>query len=197
MSKKSLLPVALVPTCILMIPAMAMLLRVEGWAWSLTDFIVFWVLIAGVMLAYKLATRKAVSGAYRVAAGLALTAGLLLIWVNGAVGLIGSEDNPANVMYGGVLAIGVMGALTARLEPQGMAWTLFGMTFAQFLVPLVALMVWPGDFSPGVLPVFGLNGAFVVVFAVAALLFARAGREHSGTGTRTGAVAQGTWVGDS
>lgn len=187
MSKKSLLPVLLVPSCILAIPAAAMLFRVEGWAWSVADFIVFWILIAGVMFAYKLATRKAVSGAYRAAAGLALTAGLLLIWVNGAVGLIGSEDNPANVMYGGVLAVGVIGALTARLESQGMAWTLFVMTFAQFLVPLVALMIWPGDFSPGVLPVFGLNGVFVLLFAVSALLFSHAGRRHGGT--RTDAIA--------
>lgn len=177
----------LVPTCILLIPAMAMLFRVEGWAWDVADFIVMWTLIAGVMLTYKLVTRKAVSAAYRMAAGLALFAGLLLIWVNGAVGLIGSEDNPANVMYAGVLAIGVIGALMARLEPLGMAWTLFVMTFAQLLVPLVALMVWPVDFSPGVLPVFGLNGFFVLLFAVAALLFRHAGKSYGAPGTEAAA----------
>lgn len=177
----------LVPTCILMIPAAAMLLRVEGWAWGVTDFVVFWILIAGVMLAYKLATRKAVSRAYRVAAGLALTAGLLLIWVNGAVGLIGSEENPANVMYGGVLLVGLIGAVMARLEPAGMAVTLFAMAIAQFMVPVVALVVWPGDFSPGVLAVFGLNGGFVLMFAASGLLFWRVGRRYGGT--RVGAVA--------
>jgi hypothetical protein len=183
MNKKSLLPVVLVPSCILLIPAMAMLFRVEGWAWDIADFIVMWLLIASVMLAYKLVTRKAVSAAYRMAAGLTLTTGLLLIWMNGAVGLIGSEDNPANVMYAGVLAIGVIGAVFARLEPLGMAVTMVAMAVAQFSVPVVALVIWPGDFSPGVLPVFGLNGVFVLMFAVSALLFARAGRKGgSGVG---------------
>jgi hypothetical protein len=182
MSQKSLLPVVLVSTCILTIPAAAMLFRVEGWAWSVADFIVFWTLIAGVILTYQLVTRKAVSGAYRVAAGLALTAGLLLIWVNGALGLIGSEDNPANVLYGGVLLVGLIGAVTVRLEPPGMAWTLYVMAFAQLLAPLVALMVWPGDFSPGVMPVFGLNGFFVLMFAVSALLFRSAGRRQGRNG---------------
>jgi hypothetical protein len=181
MSKKSFLPVVLVPTCILMIPAAAMLLRVEGWVWGVADFIVMWALIAGVILAYKLATRRAVSGVYRAAAGLALTAGLLLIWVNGAVGLIGSEDNPANGMYGGVLLVGLIGAVMARLEPLGMAVTLFAMAVAQFMVPVVALMVWPGDFSPGVFAVFGLNGFFVLACMVSGMLFWRVGRKSGGT----------------
>lgn len=182
MNRKGILPVVLVPTCILIIPAAAMLFRVEGWAWDVADFVVMWTLIAGVMLTYKMVTRKAARGSYRAATAVALFAGFALIWVNGAVGLIGSEDNPANMMYAGVLAIGAAGAVMARLEPLGMAWTLFVMTFAQLLVPLVALMVWPGDFRPGVLPVFGLNGVFVVLFAVAGMLFARAGRSGCDAG---------------
>jgi hypothetical protein len=182
MTKNSILPVLLVPTCILTIPAAAMLFRVEGWAWDASDFMVMWTLIASVIFTYKLVTGKAARGAYRMAAGLALTTGLVLIWINGAVGLIGSEDNPANLLFAGVLAIGVVGAVIARLEPLGLAWTLFVMTFAQLLVPLVALMVWPANFSPGVLPVFVLNGAFVVLFAVSALLFWHAGRRQDGIG---------------
>ncbi|RBP46577.1 hypothetical protein DES53_102968 [Roseimicrobium gellanilyticum] len=187
MTKKSLLPVLLVPTCILSIPAAAMLFRVEGWAWGVADFIVMWVLIASVILTYKLVTRKAAGGSYRSATGVALFAGLALVWVNGAVGLIGSGENPANLLYAGVLAIGVIGAVKARFEPLGMGWTLFVMTFAQLLVPFVALMVRPGDFSPGVLPVLGLNGVFVLLFAGSALLFWRAARK--GDCTRTKMVA--------
>jgi hypothetical protein len=180
MSKNSLLPVLLVPSCILMVPASSMLLQVEGWAWGVADFLVMWTLIAGVILTYQLVMSKASRG-YRVAAGLTLTTGLLLIWVNGAVGLIGNEDNPANVMYGGVLLVGLIGAVMARLEPVGMAVTLFAMAVAQFMVPVVALMLWPGDFSPGVLPVFGLNGAFVLACMVSGVLFWRVGRKGGGT----------------
>ena len=35
----------------------------------------------------------------------------LLFWVNGAVGIIGSEDNPANLLYGGVVLTGFVGII--------------------------------------------------------------------------------------
>src|SRR5687768_10557444 len=163
MNKKSLLPVLLVPSFILLIPLAAMLFKVDGWAWDAADFIIMWVLIASTVLAYKLVTSKAASRTYRAATGLGLATGLILIWINGAVGLIGSEDNPANLMYCGVLAIGAIGAVIARLEPLGMARALFATALAQFLVPVVALLIWRPDFSPGVVQVFVLNFFFVLL----------------------------------
>jgi hypothetical protein len=181
MNKKSFLPVLLVPSLILLIPGAAMLFKVEGWAWDAGSFIVFWILIAGSVLAYKLVTSKSANRTYRIAAGVALATGVFLIWINGAVGLIGSEDNPANLMYAGVLGVGVIGAVIARLEPLGMAWALFATALAQFLVPVVALIVWRTDFSPGVVQVFGLNFVFVLLFAGAALLFRHAGTASGGS----------------
>src|SRR5687767_12921839 len=130
MNKKSLLPVLLVPALILLIPLAAM---VDGWAWSAGDFIFMWVLMASVGLAYRFITNKAGNLAYRIATGVGLGTGFILIWINGAVGLIGSEDNPANLMYAGVLAVGAIGAAIARLEPLRMAWALFATALAQFL----------------------------------------------------------------
>ena len=47
------------------------------------------------------------SSAYRVAAVLALGAAFVIVWLNVAAGLIGIEDDdPANLLYVGVLAIG-------------------------------------------------------------------------------------------
>lgn len=57
--------------------------------------------------------------------------------MNLAVGLIGNEENLANLMYIGVLAVGLIGAAIARLEPGGMARVLFAMALAQTLVPLL------------------------------------------------------------
>lgn len=182
MNKKILLPVLLVPSCILTIPLAAMLFKAEGWAWGAGDFIAMWILIAGVVLAYKLVTGQSVSGAYRIAAGVALATGLILVWINGAVGLIGSEDNPANLMYAGVLAVGVIGAVIARLKPMGMARALSATAIAQLLVPVVALILWRSDFSPGLVPVFGLNFFFVLMFATSALLFRHAGTPPGGAG---------------
>src|ERR687893_678489 len=45
----------------------------------------------------------------------------ILVWMNLAVGVIGSEDDPLNLMYGGVLAVGIIGAVVARFQPDAMA----------------------------------------------------------------------------
>jgi len=185
MNQKTLLPVLLVPSCILSIPAAAMLFRAEGWAWGPADFIIFWILIAGVVLAYQFVASKATGRTYRIATGVGLATGLILLWINGAVGLIGSERNPANLMYGVVLGIGAIGVAIARFEPLGMARALFATALAQFQVPVVALLVWPSDFSPGVAPVFALNFCFVLLFATSAILFRQAGEKPAGAGGQT------------
>lgn len=120
--------------------------------------------------------------AYRSALGVALAAAFMLVWVNGAVGIIGSENNNANQMYGGVLAVGIIGAVIARLGPRGMARTLFAMALAQALVPVIALIVgeplvtsWG---AAGVSGVFALNAFFVMLFVGSGLLFRHAARER-------------------
>lgn len=182
MNKKNLLPVLLVPSIVLLIPLAAMLLQAEGWAWDAADFIVSWFLIAGAVLAYQLVARHAVTRAYRFAVGLGLVTGLMLVWINGAVGLIGSEDNPANLLYAGVLAVGAMGAMLARLKPWGMARALGATALAQFLVPVVAVIFWREDFSPGEMPVFALNFCFVLLFSGSAFLFWLAGKKARDAG---------------
>ncbi|MCI0619778.1 hypothetical protein L0Y40_01950 [Candidatus Wolfebacteria bacterium] len=117
---------------------------------------------------------------YRFAFGIGLLGAFLLGWVNGAVGIIGSEDNPANLLYGAVFAVGLIGSLVARFKPRGMARTLFAAAGIQFLVPAFALFVWPAQASwgdAGVIGVFVFNAIFAVLFAVSALLFLRAGSQ--------------------
>ncbi len=87
--------------------------------WGVGDFVVAGVLMFGTGLAYELAVRMSSDTAYRAAAGIALAAAFILIWVNLAVGIIGSEDELANLMYFGVLAVGIIGALIARFQPHG------------------------------------------------------------------------------
>ena len=89
---------------------------------------------------YELAARKTGNIAYRAAVGVALAAALLLVWINLAVGIIGNEDNPANLMYIGVLAVGTIGAIIARFQPHGMARALFATALAQGLVVVIALI---------------------------------------------------------
>lgn len=87
--------------------------------------------------------------------------------------------NPFNVMYLGVVVIGLVGAAIARLRASGMALALVGMAVAQVLVPFLALVFWktrlaPGGPSSG----FGLNGVFIVLFVMSASLLRRAARAH-------------------
>lgn len=101
---------------------------------------------------------------------------LLLGWVSGAVGIIWSENNPANLMYRSIPALLLVGSIISRLRPQGMKWTLLLTSFVQILIPLIALFVWPAKASrwdAGVIGVFIVNSLFVVPFIVSALLFGK------------------------
>jgi MFS family permease len=153
----------------------------HGWHWTLGDFLVAFVLLFGTGLASELLASKSANAAYRCAVGIAVVAALLLVWVNAAVGMIG-DDNPANVLYVGVIAVGIMGASITRLHLHGMARTLCVMAMAQMVVPVLALILWPTDFAPGVVGVFALNGVFAALWLLSAWLFRQAAREHTPAG---------------
>lgn len=171
---KNIIRIVLATAFILLLPLLAMQFTDEV-AWDLEDFAVAGTLLVGTGLMYELVTRKAGNITYRFAVGLALAAAVILVWVNLAVGLIGSEDEPANLMYIGVLAVGIIGALIARLQPRGMARALFSTALAQTLVAVIALITgmyqYPGS---SVFEILNVNGAFIVLWIGSALLFRRA-----------------------
>ena len=174
---------AAVVALILIVPLVAMQFTDEV-AWDETDFIVAGALLFGTGLAYELVARKGSTIAYRAAVGLALVAALLLVWMNLAVGLIGSEDNPANLLYGGVLVVGIFGAIIARFRPNGLSRVLFATSIAQASVPVIALIIFRPSVTSveeflGTLGVFAVNALFVVLFVGSALLFRRAARKHN------------------
>jgi hypothetical protein len=170
--------VALVTALILSVPLLAMQFTDEV-AWGVFDFAVAGILLAGTGLVYQLGASKAGNTAYRVAVGVALGAALLLVWINLAVGVIGEPDDVANVMYVGVLAVGVAGAGIARLRPDGMARALLAMAFAQGLVAVIALIAGKHQLPlSSVSEILGLNGLFVALFAGSAWLFRLAGRRQ-------------------
>jgi hypothetical protein len=144
--------------------------------WDVADFAVAGALLIGVNVLYELALRMTGNIAYRAAVGVALAAALILVWVNGAVGIIGSENNDANLMYGGVLAVGVIGAIISRFRPNGMARALFAAALTQALVAVIALIAGLGSPESGPLEIVALNGFFVALFAGSALLFQKAMR---------------------
>jgi hypothetical protein len=98
----------------------------------------------------------------------------MLVWLSLGVGIIGKDGDPANLMYFGVLAVGIVGALIARFRPRGMARALFAMALAQALVAAIALIAGLGLPWSGPAEILLLNGFFVALFAGSAWLFRRA-----------------------
>lgn len=159
---------------ILLLPLFAMQFTDEV-AWDLADFAVAAVLLVGTGLMFELAARMTVDITYRAAFGIALTATLMLVWINLAVGIIGNPHNPANLVYVAVLAVGIIGSLIARFQAHGMALALFTTALAQALVAAIALIIGMQNSEISSLSgVLILNGFFVVMWFVSALLFRRA-----------------------
>ena len=175
MQNKNIIGIVLAAAFILLLPLLAMQITDEV-VWDLADFAVAGALLVGTGLMYELAARKAGNIAYRAAVGIALAAALLLVWMNLAVGIIGSEDNPANLMYVGVLAVGIIGAIIARFQPHGMARALFATALAHALVPVIALIIWKPPLTSVVL---GVNVFFVGLWVGSALLFRSASATRS------------------
>ena len=167
---------------LLLLPLVAMQFT-KAVAWGLGDFLVMGAMLAGACGTFELAARMTGNWAYRAAAGVAIAAAFILVWLNLAVGIIGSEDNPANLMFGGVLAVGFVGAIIARFQPHGMARALFAAALAQALVGVIALIAKLGSTGPRwPLDVLALTGFFVGLFVGSALLFRRAARQQSPAG---------------
>ena len=124
--------------------------------------------------------------AYRFAFGIGLAGVLLLGWVSGAVGIIGSENQPVNLMYWAVPAVLLIGSLISGFNPRGMARTLFAAALVQVSVPVAALFISPEVSwgNAGVIGVFVFNSIFAVLFLGSALLFRRASAMGSGQVTK-------------
>jgi hypothetical protein len=116
------------------------------------------------------------TAAYRFAVGVALATACILVWLSLGVGIIGKDGDPANLMYFGVLAVGIVGAIIARLRPHGMARALFAMALAQALVAAIALIARLGLPWSGPAEIVLLNGFFVAMFAGLGWLFRQAAR---------------------
>lgn len=62
-----------------------------GWNWSPFDFLFMGVLLFGAGVIFELITRKFTDTRRKIIVGLIILAGVLLVWVEGAVGIIGNN----------------------------------------------------------------------------------------------------------
>jgi hypothetical protein len=88
--------------------------------------------------------------------------------------MIGSENNPYNLLFGGVIAVALVGAIAARFRPAGMAVAMVAAAIAHGLVSVVGMST---DMLGGV-----VSAAFAGPWLLSAWLFRKAARGQSFAG---------------
>ena len=168
---RSIFWVALITLLLLSVPMVAMQFTDEV-KWDAADFFIMGSLIFTTGLSYALLTRASSNIISRVAFAIAIGSTFLLIWVNIAVGLIGSGPNAANLMYAVVVAIVIIGTFISRFTTKGMERVMFTAAIALVLFALIQLLAkmnrYPGS---SVTEILAVNAFFATLFAVAGLLF--------------------------
>ena len=164
----TMLRVALGALAVLMAPVVASQV-VEGWNWPPRAFVFVYILFFGTGMAYALIARKMGAWSYKAGVGVALVAGFALGWSN--MVHVADSHNPANLWYYSVLAVGVVGALLARLDARGLARTLFAMAATLALIAVTL----PSGAPPYMARNMAIgHGVFVALFTASGLLFRHA-----------------------
>ncbi len=142
--------------------------------WTASDFVFAGLLIGGAGLILELAVRRTGDRSYQAAAALAVAAAFMTIWSNGAVGIIGSEDNGANDLFNLVPLLAVLGSIVVRFRAAGLARVMLAIAVLQLLVTLTVLAlgwgertaIWPRE-------LFYSAGGFGGLWLASGLLFRR------------------------
>ena len=165
---KTMLRVALGALAVLMVPLVASRV-VEGWNWPPGAFVRVYVLFFGTGMAYALIARKMGAWSYKAGVGVALVAGFALGWSN--MVQVADSGHPENLVYYSVLAVGLVGALLARLQARGLARTLFVMAATLALIAVILPSGAPPDMARRM--AIG-HGVYVVLFVASGLMFRHA-----------------------
>lgn len=169
-------------TGILITPAIAMRFT-DKVNWTTSDFIFAGVVLIGAGAVAELAARASAGWSYRIGAVLAVLASVLLLWLNGAVGIIGSEDHPANLLYWGVILSAFVGAVASRFRAGGLSLAMASAAGLQVVIGVLAVLWGWGEGSENwPRPVIVLSTILGLIWLASAALFRRAARVHLGAG---------------
>lgn len=161
---------------LLMLPLIAMQFTTEV-NWTASDFIFAAAMFGTVGGLFELTVRASGNLPYRGGVATALGTSFLLVWINGAVGMIGDEGNPANLMFFVVILMAIAGGIAARFQAAGLARAMIVAGAAQMLIAVIVLVWRIGATEP---PGFPAVVILVVLFGlpwfVSAWLFRQATR---------------------
>lgn len=164
---------------LLIAPAVAMRFTDEV-QWTTSDFVFAGVILIGAGAIAELAVRASRDWSYRIGAGLAVLASVLLLWINGAVGIIGSEDHPANLLYLAVIVAAFVGAVASRFRAGGLSTTMVCAATLQALIGAVAILRgWGEGAENWPRPVIVLSIFFTLIWLASAFVFREAARTTS------------------
>lgn len=143
--------------------------------WDHFDYLAAGALLSGVGGVIWLITRNASSLWHILAGTLAALGALLLIWIQLAVGLIGSGEHPINQALGLVLATGAIGAVLSRFRASGMRTTMLAVAGTQMTIGALGfILLTPDMFSD----VFLVTTFFAGIWTGSAFLFHLACRKE-------------------
>lgn len=176
--KNDLLKAAYIPaiasTLFLIIPLTGMLLS-AGVNWGLFDFIFAWVIIFGSGFTYKFITSKINNTKYKAALGIAVFTSLFIVWSNLAVGIIGSEDNPVNLIYFVMLFAVIIGGVVVKFQPKGLSILMFAAAAAHGLIPFAAVLLIGTEnierFTREMNVLIGIHLFIIMLWTISGLLF--------------------------
>lgn len=157
---------------ILLLPLVAMQFNTEV-QWTATDFVFAGIMLATLVGAFELVVRLSGNIAYRGAVVVAALTGFLLVWINLAVGIVGSEDNAINLIFFLPLLVGATGAFVSDFKAKGMARTLWAMAAIQAVTAVIGFQT--GEMADGAVAVF------TAAWMLSAWLFGRAARIGTAT----------------
>jgi len=111
---------------LLLLPLIAMRFTSEV-NWTVSDFVIAGLLLASLVGAFEVVVRLSGSVFYRAGVCGAALGAFLMVWAQGAVGLVGSENDLFNLLFLVPLLVGACGALIVDFRADGLSRTLMAM----------------------------------------------------------------------
>jgi hypothetical protein len=153
-------------TAVLALPAVAMQFSKEM-AWGPEDFAILGALLVLLCVTVELAARASSERYFLAGVVLASIGGFALIFINLAVGIIGGSEDPRNLLFYTIPALGFLGAIVGRFKSTVLVRLLMIMAAIQ----LSAAFLAPIDMMRIMIPFTGL---FVGLWLSSAVLIRRA-----------------------
>ena len=144
--------------------------------WTASDFLLFGFMLLAVGVPLELAARYAHDRHYVAGAALALFGAFLLTWANLAVGIVGSEHSPSNMLFFVVLLASIGAAAVSRFRSLAMSRAMIGTALALALAFGIAVSLPTDEPQVSHLREFAGTSVFAALFLLAAWFFRRAAR---------------------